>query len=363
MDSSLTVVPKLFIGIDVHKKSWSVHMRTDICEHKTFTMPPEAGELGDYVLQHFHDHSIEVCYEACCCGFTAARYFLSLGWKVVVVNPADVPRMDKQQYQKTDKIDCRNLCRLLQKEQLRGVYIPCEEQEQLRSLLRQRHHITKLLRKEKTQIKALLLYHGIAIPQQYDNVNWSIAFKNWLQALTWTHPTGKITLESKLKLLQLLHEQYLQIANELRSYCRIHYNKDYYLLKSIPGIGGYLAAALLAELGDIRRFNNERQLSSYIGLVPGIHQSGESNGYMGITPRCNALLRTYLIEAAWVVLRKDPEMQKFYRKHIGKNTKSIIVKIAHKLCCRILAVIKHGQPYQINHSENCKTEQTTLTLN
>lgn len=351
MTTIINTIPKLFIGIDVHKKTWAVHMRTDISEHKTYTMPPEPLQLSDYVCTHFAGYEVNLCYEACCCGFTAARHFLSMGWNVTVVNPADIPRTDKQNYQKTDKIDCRLLCKLLQKEQLKAVYIPTEQQEQLRSLLRQRFHITKMVRKEKTQIKSLLLFHGIAIPTQFDNVNWSIGFKNWLDNLEWEHCTGDVALHSKLRTLTLLHNEYLNLANELRRYCRQHYNKDYYLLKSIPGIGGYLAAALLAELGNIRRFNNERQLSNYIGLVPGIHQSSETNSYMGITPRCNALLRSYLVEAAWVVLRKDPQMQAYYRTHRGKNVKSIIIKIAHKLCCRILSVIKNEQPYQINYQQ------------
>lgn len=76
---------------------------------------------------------------------------------------------------------------------------------------------------------------------------------------------------------------------------------------------------------------------------------------MGITPRCNALLRTYLIEASWVVLRKDVSMQKYYRSHVGKNPKSVIVNIAHKLCCRILSVIKQERPYVLNHRTNIET--------
>ncbi len=359
MQTTLTATPKLFIGIDVHKKSWAVHIRTDICEHKTYTMPPAPLQLSEYVITHFSGYEVNICYEACCCGFTAARHFLSLSWAVTVVNPADIPRTDKQNYQKTDKIDCRRLCRLLQKDQLRGVYIPTEQQEQLRSLLRQRQHITNMQRKEKTQIKSMLLFHGIVIPAQFDNVNWNNDFKNWLDTLEWQYSTGDIALHSKLRTLALLHKEYQELANELRRYCRQHHNKDYYLLKSIPGIGGYLAAALLAELGDMRRFANERQLSNYIGLVPGIHQSSETNSYRGITPRCNALLRSYLVEAAWVALRKDPGMQAYYRSHVGKNVKSVIIKIAHKLCCRILSVIKNGEPYQINYQKQKQQQQQT----
>jgi transposase len=91
-------------------------------------------------------------------------------------------------------------------------------------------------------------------------------------------------------------------------------------LKSIPGIGGYLASVILAECGDLRRFNNEGQFSSYIGLVPGMYNSGESEKCLGITPR-SSQLRSYLVEAAWIAIRKDTEMQNYYRKHQGKNVK------------------------------------------
>jgi transposase len=92
--------------------------------------------------------------------------------------------------------------------------------------------------------------------------------------------------------------------------------KDYNLLKSIPGIGGYLASVILAECGDLRRFNNEGQFSSYIGLVPGMY-SGESEKCLGITPRSRSQLRSYLVEAAWIAIRKIPP--KYYRKHQGKT--------------------------------------------
>jgi hypothetical protein len=62
------------------------------------------------------------------------------------------------------------------------------------------------------------------------------------------------------------------------------------------------------------------------------------------------LLRSYLIEAAWIALRRNPEMQAYYRRHMGKEPKAIIVKIAHKLVRAILSVIKNERPYQINHA-------------
>lgn len=356
MATPLAATPKLFIGMDIHKKSWSIHLRTDICEHKSFTTPPHCEVLYQYVSSNFPAHEVHLAYEAGCCGFSAARTFLNYGWQVVVVNPSDIPRMDKHYYQKTDKIDCRNLSKQLQAGQLKGIHIPNEAQDELKSLLRQRAEVTKGLRSVKARIKSLLLYHGIPLPEQFDNPNWSKEFIAWLHAIQWKHRTGKMALSSMLRTYDLYYREHLQIANELRDYCRTKHQKDYYLLKSIPGIGGYLASAVLAEVGDLRRFNTEAQFASYIGLIPMMRSSGSTENTVGVTPRCRALLRSYIIESAWVAYRLDPEMQAYYRRHIGKNPKSIIVKIARKMLNRMLAVIKSEKAYQINYNTQKQSE-------
>ena len=100
MNPQITANPKLFIGLDIHKKSWSVHFRTDLFDHRGFSMPPYPEQLYTYVQKTFPDHEVSLTYEAGCCGFSAARYFLNLGWTVKVVNAADVPIANKQLYQK-----------------------------------------------------------------------------------------------------------------------------------------------------------------------------------------------------------------------------------------------------------------------
>jgi transposase len=352
MLTQITASPKLYIGLDIHKKSWSVHFRTDVCDHRSLTMPPEAEKLSSYVSHHFANHQICIAYESGCCGFSAARYFQSLGWNVTVVNAADIPRIQKQQFQKSDRIDCRLLCRHLQHDQLKAIYIPSRAQDELRSLVRHRNTVVRQLRQVKLQIKGMLLYHGIAIPVRYDNPNWSKAFQTWLKDISWQFSPASYCMQSKLRILQALHTEYLACANELRSYCRRHHKKEYYLLKSIPGIGGYLAAAIIAELGDLRRFENEDQLSAYIGIIPSMRNSGSTEKTMGITPRSKSLIRSYLIEAAWVAVRRDPEMQSYYRRHFGKNIKNVIVKVAHKLVKRMLSVIKNQRPYQISYQQS-----------
>jgi transposase len=341
---------KLFIGLDVHKKSWAVDIRTDLFHHKYFTQPADPVCLERYVDTHFPKYEVHLCYEAGCCGFSAARYFLNLAWQVCVVNPADVPTSDKHNYQKTDKIDAKHLSKQLSINNLKAIHIPTETDDFIRCLVRQRNSLVKQKRVVKNRIKAFLLFIGTKIPEEFDNANWSKAFLAWLDQQYSHNPIGKLTLQSQLLILNTLHKEYLKIAVELRAYYRKNHKEIYYLLKSVPGIGGYISSVLLSELGDFRRFKNEQHLSSYIGLVPGVYASGSGEKPMGITPRCRSLLRSYLIEAAWVAVRIDPEMQAYFRQHQGKNEKTVIVKVAHKLLKKIFAVIKRKTPYQVNIS-------------
>jgi Transposase and inactivated derivatives len=346
ISTQTTAVPKLFIGMDVHKKSWTVHIKTDLFDYKTVTMPADPKRLEQYVEKNFPDHEVSCCYEAGCCGYWIARSLQQINWKVMVVNPADVPRTHKQDWQKTDKIDCRNLSEQLQRGNLHSIGIPGEGQEQLRSLFRRRNHLVRQLRTIKNHIKSQLLYYGIKVPEQFDNPNWSYEMKTWIGNLSWKFTPGAETMKSRLKQLDFLWYEQLHVSNELRAYCRKHHKTDYYLLRSVPGIGGIIAAGILAELGDIRRFHRLDELASIVGLVPGIYQSSDNNICLGLSKRSNRYLRSLLVEAAWVAVRTDMSLQTYYRKHAHKEPNKAIIKVAHKLLSRIRAVINSGTPYQ-----------------
>jgi transposase len=339
-------VPKLFIGMDVHKKSWTCHFKTDLFDYKTVTMPADSACLQDYVQKQFAGHEVTCCYEAGCCGYWIARQLQQSNWKVLVVNPADVPRTNKQDWQKTDKIDCRNLCHQLQQNNLHGIHIPEQQQEQLRSLFRRRIHLARQLRTIKNHIKSQLLYYGIKVPEAFDNPNWSHDMKTWLRNIEWKFTSAAQAMQSRLKHLDFLWYEELHISTELRAYCRKHYKKDYYLLKSVPGIGGITAAALLAELGDLRRFKRFDELASLVGLLPGIHQSSDNKICLGLSKRSNRCIRSLLVEASWVAVRTDMALQAYYRKQVAKEPNKAIIKVAHKLLSRIRAVVISGVPYQ-----------------
>jgi len=342
-----TATPKLFIGIDIHKRSWKIHCATDLFSGKTFSMRPDASLLRDYVERHFKGHEVSTAYEAGCCGYSAHRAFESYGWRSLVVNPADIFRKGKEKYTKTDRIDAQLIARELKDGRLESIEVPDPKREQLRSLFRRRNDLVKDMRQIKSYIKMQLLYYGIKVPEAYDNDHWSHGFRDWLDGLCFDHVTGNEALQSRMRSFRFIDKEFRDVSTALRKYTKHYYKKDYMLLRSIPGIGPIVASGILSELGDLRRFKSVKHLAGYVGLCPGIHQSGDNLRHTGVSVRAHRLMRSYFIEASWQAIRADPVMQAYYRKHRGKNVKSIIVKIARKLLSRTLAVIKTDTPYQI----------------
>ncbi|TLF39171.1 IS110 family RNA-guided transposase [Maribacter aurantiacus] len=347
MKTEHTARPKLFIGIDIHKRSWKVHCATDLSSGRTFSMSPDPECLREYVGRHYPGHEVSTAYEAGCCGYRAHRCFEGYGWRSLVVNPADIFRRGKERHTKTDRIDAQLIARELKDGRLGGIVVPDPQREQLRSLFRRRNDLVKDMRQIKSYIKMQLLYYGIKVPEEFDNDHWSHAFRNWLDGLEFAHPTGKEVLESRMRSFRFVDREFRDVSTRLRKWTKEHYKEDYMLLRSIPGIGPIVASGILGELGDLRRFGNIKQLAGYVGLSPGIYQSGDTVRHTGVSMRAHRLIRSYFIEASWQAIRTDPVMQGYYRKHHGKNVKSVIVKVARKLLSRTLAVIKTGIPYEI----------------
>ena len=351
MTPQTTTTRKLYIGIDIHKRSWKIQTATDISWGKAFTAPPDADTLFSWVQQHFPEHQVSCAYEAGCCGFEPARYFMEFGWHTIVFNPADISRTGTSAIIKTDKIDARLICKELKDQRLKSIHIPSRKREELRALFRRRVALVRDFRRIKSQIKMQLLYLGIEVPKEFDQPKWSHAFRDWIRSLKGYFSTGTLLFQSLMNQYDFIDKELRGVSVQLRAYCRKHYKQDYYLLRSVPGIGGIVACGILSELGDLRRFTSAKQLSAYVGFMPYIKQSGDHTHTFGISPRANHIMRSYFIEAAWQAIRVDPVMQEYYRKHQGKNSKRIIVKIAHKLLNRTRAVIMTQTPYEIGVME------------
>jgi transposase len=118
-------------------------------------------------------------------------------------------------------------------------------------------------------------------------------------------------------------------------------------LKSIPGISFITAIALVTEIMDINRFKRLDELCSYVGLVPSMRDSGETEKTMGLSRRQSKYLRNVLIESSWVAMKVDPALTMSFNQLIKRMPKQkAIIKIAKKLLNRIKYVWKNDQVYQ-----------------
>jgi len=347
MSTQGTACPKLFIGMDIHKNSWKLHFCTDLTIGSGKTFPPKPEDLCRYVQNYYPKHLVTIAYEVGCCGYTAARQFMEYGWDTYVVNPADIPRPAKLGVVKTDKIDARNIATQLRAGNLKKLTIPSVDRECLRSLTRRRTNLVKDFRKIKLQIKSILLYYNVEIPEKFDNANWSKDFLQFLKNLKWNYLTIDKAFVSLMKHIDFLDGQIKDVSTSIRAYCRKYYHKDYTLLRSVPGIGPLTAAYILAEVGDLRRFNSFKQFTAYIGILPNLYSSGENTRALGVNPRANRTIRSLIIESSWVAIRIDPALQQYYRKHVGLNPKACIFKVARKLLSRIHSVIKTETEYAL----------------
>lgn len=339
----------IYIGLDVHKQSWNAALYLNDQYLRNVHQPPSPQALYKYLSNHYPGARYVCAYESGKFGYWIQRQLKERNIECIVVNPADIPSAQKDDLQKTDPRDARGIAKALRSELLKGIYIPCEQQEADRSLVRQRKKIWRDLVRCKNRIKNFLDYTGIELPDRFNNSNWSKNFIQWLKELPFEHNSHRSTLNYMIREMELLRKELLSISNDIRKLMRSSfYKKRYYLLRTISGIGPLTAASLLTELWDMKRFSSFYELNSFIGLMPMEHSSGERELKGRLTIRKHRQLRSDLIECAWSAKRGDPALQLYYHEQLkrGKEPKLIIVKIARKLLSRIRCVWLSGEAYQ-----------------
>lgn len=336
---------EIYVGIDVHKKQWNVFIMSKLKEHKGFAQPPRAADLAQYLRSNFPGARYYSVYEAGFCGFWPHRDLLKEGINNIVVNPADVPGMDKEKKNKSDKVDCRKLCRGLRNGDLKGIFVPDRVQLEDRELVRLRAKLVRDIRRSKCRIKGMLNFYGTNAPFS----GWSKAFINWLKELEFNTPSGTFALRILIGELEHICDLKRGLGTQLRSLIKEErYCQQIKLLYSIPGVGLITAMTFLTEVGDTSRFNRVDQLCNYIGLVPTLHGSGETLHVGSLTPRKNTHILSLLIESAWTAVGKDPALMQTYHKLCTRmKGQEAIIRIARKLVARMRFVLLNHTQYQL----------------
>jgi transposase len=275
----------------------------------------------------------------------------SLGYQVLVANPSAEAWRWKNVKRKTDKDDALKLAKLTALEQVSTVHVPVAERRQYRLGVKYRKTLVNRITRIQNHIRALFDHQGISIPSGHKA--WTAAGLETLSQ--YRKPLAECQLDEfwrgeldlELQSLDALWQQLQQVDEQLEKVAK--QDEQVQLLQTIPGVGRRTAEVIVAALDNPHRFKNARQVSAYAGLVPDQRQSGQTNRLGRITCRGSRILRSALVEVAWVMLRYNPWAESLYQRICGgqKTRKKIaIIAVARKLLVRCWAMLRHKQPWQ-----------------
>lgn len=336
----------LFVGLDVHKDSIAVaHAGGGSTEPPIFV-----GSIGtrqadiDKLIRRLHAKAsaLVFAYEAGPCGYGLHRYLTAQGLDCSVVAPSLIPKRPGDKI-KTDRRDAVEIARHLRSGDLTAVYVPRVEDEAIRDLCRARDAARVTLKAAKQRLKSFLLRQGLHYVGRAD---WNDAHKRYLSKVVCPTAAQQIVFQESLHAvdeqvdrLDRLEKELLEIAPTWRLFPVVQ------ALQALRGVQTVVAITVVAELGDLTRFDNPRQLAAFVGLIPSEHSSGEKRRQGGITKTGNGRARRALTEAAWAY-RYNAKVSPIIQKRLERlpaNIRAIGWKAQVRLCKRYRRLLARGK--------------------
>jgi transposase len=285
---------------------------------------------------------LRVCYEAGPTGYGLYRQVRALGHECTVVAPSLIPRKPGERV-KTNRRDAVTLARLFRAGELTSVRVPDAVHEAVRDLVRAREAAAADLRKKRQQLLSFLLRHSRMFSGRK---HWSLAHLRWLAGQKFEHPAQQIVFQDAVDAiadaaarLRRLDEQLLAIVP---SWSMAPVVAAY---QAMRGVSFIVAVTFVAEIGDVRRFDNPRQLMAFLGLVPSERSTGESVRRAGLTLAGNRRARRVLVEGAWTY-RYPARVSETLRPRLEglpKTIRDIAWKAQIRLCARYRRLVGAGK--------------------
>jgi len=313
------------LGQDLHAAQVTVVVQLDGSVPKHAQVIPIDAYL-DWVKRlqaKYPQAQLHSCYEAGPCGYWLHRALTELGVTNLVVAPTNLSGR-----RKTDKRDARKLVEALERylhgntDAFTKVTVPTAEQEQRRGLPRHRAALVRERKRCVQQGCSLLLQHG----WRYD--------RKWRTAKVWPELEKRVPAWMRARLadwkqaaelydaqIAAVDQQIAALAKELK-------------LRAPKGLGLLTSLILLLETIDWSRFKNRRQVGSYGGLCPSEFSTGQTRKQGGIDKHGNPRVRHALIEAAWRLLRYQPDyppLKKVRAARDSRGRRKAIVAVARRL--------------------------------
>jgi len=336
------------LAIDLGKfKSVSCLLDTATNETEFWTMSTDRPYLLTLLKNYAPDL---VVIESCGLAGWVHDVCTAEGYEVLVCNPNQEAWKWKHIKRKTDRDDALKLAKLAALGQLVPVYIPCRQQREYRRLVKYRKVVLGRIIRVQNNIRSIFAQRGMEMTRgqqawalaRYD----SIAQHRKPLAECGLDDLWRGELDLELSQLEHLRQRQHEIHQRLKALAVA--DQRVQLLQTIPGVGRKTAEVVVAYLDDPHRFQNARQVSSYAGMVPRRYQSGEMDRQGKIHKRGPRLLRTALVEAAWMMLRYNPWAREIYQRICGgqkTRKKKAIVAVARKLLVRCWVMLLRKEPW------------------
>jgi transposase len=336
----------LFIGVDVHTETIAVAYVAEEREAEVIPLGTIGTRQGDVdkVIRKLQSKgkALHFVYEAGPCGYWLYRYLSKKELTCWVVAPSQIPKTAGDRV-KTDRRDAVHLARLLRSGDLSPVYIPSVDDAALRDLVRAREEALKDLKTAKVRLKAFLLRQDI----RYEGrANWTAAHLRWLADVVCPTPAPQSVFQEYVRAVSEHTERLQRLEAELQTLVQSWRWAP--VVEAIPALRGIpftAAVTLIAELGDLTRFDTPRQLMSYLGLTPSAHSSGERRRQGSITTTGTSPARRVLVEGAWAY-RYPAKVSRHLQLRLEKVPKVIqdlSWKAPVRLCKRSRRLVARGK--------------------
>jgi transposase len=282
------------------------------------------------------------CYEAGPTGYGLFRWIGDLGHECIVVAPSLIPTKAGDRV-KTNRRDAENLAKLLRAGELTAVWVPDAKHEAMRDLVRAREASAQNQTHKRQQVTSFLLRHGRIFPGK---TAWGATHARWLTTQVFDQVEQRIAFEELVIAARQATERVKRLEAAIAEFVpKWSMAPLVEALQALRGIDLVAASILLAELGDLTRFDSPRQLMGFLGLVPSERSTGDSVRRGGLTKTGNTRARRVLVESAWSY-RHPPRLstkKRFLVARVSRPVREIAWKEQTRLSARTRALTAKGK--------------------
>lgn len=337
-----------FVGLDVHAETIAVAVAEPDGEVRSLGVIPNRPESIERLVRKLGTpERLRACYEAGPTGYVLYWQLSELGVHCEVVAPTLVPVKAGDRV-KTDRRDAEKLARSYRAGDLTAVWVPSAEHEALRDLVRARLAAKRDQLRARHRLSKFLLRHGRRAPQ---GASWTERYMQWVKTQRFAQPAQQATLDDYLHEVEHAAERIVRLERSIDAAIQALPAKMRSVveaLQSLRGIGQISAVSIMAELGELSRFEHPRQLMGYSGMVSREHSSGERIRRGAISKTGNAHLRRIVIEAAWAY-RHRPAIGKTLAARQRRSSRTVTElawKAQHRLHQRYTRLMARGKCQQ-----------------